>query len=188
VFGSGAALTLIVLSGISRQHQMTGDTTMRNSLKPILVIAILCAVLSVVTGCTHVVNRPIECAPPRSPIGKSAIAWQRVGGTRTATGKVVAPGSLEPIQGATITLAPVPTGRALQQYSDASGSFHIDSILPSRYLMSVRRLGYLAARETVLVVEDSGLVVTGSLIPYNMTLDECGLMYQRVRVPWWVRS
>jgi hypothetical protein len=54
--------------------------------------------------------------------------------------------------------------------------------------MSVRRLGYLAARDTVVIVQDSGLVATGSLVPSNMTLDGCGLMYQKVRVPWWKRT
>ena len=156
--------------------------------KPTAGLWFIAAVLSAVAGCTHVVRRPLECAPPPAPIGKSAIAWQRVGDTKSVSGKVVAPGSLEPIQGATITLSPLPNGKALQQVSDASGSFQIDSIRPSRYLMSVRRLGYLAARDTVLVVEDSGLVATGSLVTHNMTLDECGLLYQKVRVPWWIRS
>jgi hypothetical protein len=75
-----------------------------------------------------------------------------------------------------------------QQGSDASGRFRIDSIPPSRYLMVVRGLGYLAVRDTVLVTQDSGIVATGILAPYNTTNDECGLMYQEVRVPWWKRS
>ncbi len=54
--------------------------------------------------------------------------------------------------------------------------------------MSVRRLGYLAAGDTVLVTQDSGIVATGSLVSYNITLDECGMMYQEVRVPWWKRN
>jgi hypothetical protein len=151
-------------------------------------VAIGLAALALVTGCTHIVNRPLECAPPPAPIGHSAIAWQRVGGTRSLAGKVLAPGSLNPIQGATVTLAPILAGQALQLYSDATGAFYIDSIRPSRFLMSVRRLGYLQARDTVLVVQDSGLVATASLVIHNMTLDECGLMYQKVRVPWWIRS
>jgi hypothetical protein len=101
---------------------------------------------------------------------------------------VVAPGSLEAIPGAVITLAPLPTGKALQQYSDASGSFRIDSIRPSRYLMSVRLIGHMPARDTVLVTQDSGLVATGTLVVDKITLDECGLMYQEVRVPWWKRN
>ena len=46
----------------------------------------------------------------------------------------------------------------------------------------------MPAQDTVLVVQDSGLVATGSLVVSNMTLDECGLMYQEVRVPWWKRT
>lgn len=156
--------------------------------KPTAGLWLIVAVLSIVAGCTHVVKRPLECAPPPAPIGKSAIAWQRVGAKKSVSGKVLAPGSLEPIQGATITLTPLPHGKALRQVSDVSGSFQIDSIRPSRYLLSIRRLGYLAARDTVLVVEDSGLVATGNLVTHNMTLDECGLLYQKVRVPWWIRS
>lgn len=157
-------------------------------MKQIAILAIASGALALVAGCTHVVNRPLGCAPPPAPTGKSAIAWQRVGGTRSLTGKVVAPGSLAPIQGVTVTLAPVPTGNALRQYTDASGTFRIDSIGPSRYLMSVRRLGYIPAQDTVLVAQDSGLVVTGSLVPSDMIIDECGMMSQKVRMPWWKRS
>jgi hypothetical protein len=106
---------------------------------------------------------------------------------------VVAPGSLTPIQGALVGFAPLSKpgempANALQQYSDASGTFRIDSMRPSRYVMSVRRLGYLAVRDTVLVTQDSGLVATGTLVPHNMTIDECGMMYYEVRVPWWKRN
>ncbi len=161
--------------------------------KPIPVFAIMPGVFALVIGCTHIVKRPVECAAPPPPTGNSAIAWQRVGGTRSVSGKVVAPGSLDPIPGASVGFAPLPIvsqtpSYVFQQGSDASGGFHIDSIPPSRYLMVVRRLGYLAVRDTVLVTPDSGIVVTGILVPYNMTLDECGMMYQKVRVPWWKRS
>jgi len=157
-------------------------------IKPISVLAIVSGILSLTASCTHLVQRPLDCAPIPPPIGRSAIAWQRVGGTRSVSGKVLRPGSLEAIPGAAIILAPLPTGQALQQYSDASGSFRIDSVRPSRYLMTVRRIGLMPAQDTVLVVQDSGLVATGSLVVSNMTLDECGLMYQEVRVPWWKRT
>jgi hypothetical protein len=162
--------------------------TRRLLIEPIPVLAIVSGILSLTAGCTHLVQRPLNCAPDPPPIGRSAIAWQRIGGTRSVSGKVLIPGSLEAIPGATITLAPLPTGQALQQYSDASGSFRIDSVRPSRYLMSVRRIGLMAARDTVLVVQDSGLVATASLAVHKMVLDECGLMYQEVRVPWWIRN
>jgi hypothetical protein len=25
-------------------------------------------------------------------------------------------------------------------------------------------------------------------VPHNMTIDECGMMYYEVRVPWWKRN
>ncbi|HEV7387584.1 MAG TPA: carboxypeptidase-like regulatory domain-containing protein [Gemmatimonadaceae bacterium] len=162
-------------------------------VKPVHTATLLAVALFLLLGCSHVVRRPLECAPPPAPIGKSAIAWQRIGGTRSITGKVVAPGSLTPIQGALVGFAPLSKpgempANALQQYSDASGTFRIDSMRPSRYVMSVRRLGYLAVRDTVLVTQDSGLVATGTLVPHNMTIDECGMMYYEVRVPWWKRN
>jgi hypothetical protein len=46
----------------------------------------------------------------------------------------------------------------------------------------------MAAQDTVLVVQDSGLVATGILVVDYVTLDECGLMSQQVRVPWWKRN
>ncbi len=106
---------------------------------------------------------------------------------------MVTPGGLSPIPGVTVTLAPLAIlGRApsktVQVFADESGKFRIDSIAPARYLMSVRRLGFVAAQDTILVARDSGIVAAGILVSHNMIIDECGMMYQEVRVPWWKRN
>jgi hypothetical protein len=139
------------------------------------------------------VNRPIECAPAPAPVGQSVLGWERIPGAYRVTGKVTNPGSLTAIPGArvSLTLLPIPgKGRpkTVQGLADASGSFRIDSIAPARYLMVVREIGYRPAQDTVRVARDSGIVATGILVPDNMILDECGMMYQEVRVPWWKRN
>jgi len=157
------------------------------------VFPILAGFVFALSACTHVIKRPIECGPRPAPVGRSAIGWQRVPRTRAVNGSVITPGSLDPIQAATVSFTPVPiagqpSGGVLTQYSDASGRFHIDAIPPARYVMLVRRLGYLLARDTVVATPDSGIVTTAILVPDNMILEECGMMYEKVRVPWWVKS
>jgi hypothetical protein len=163
----------------------------RERVRPTSVFVALVGATCLSTACTHVVKRPFECAPLPTPAGSSALGWQRTAGTLGVSGKIVAPGSLVPIQGAGITLiAMLNQGRSetRQAYSDASGGFRIDSVLPARYLMAVRRLGYSPARDTVELKPDSGIVATAVLIPDNIVLDECSMTYYEVRVPWWKRK
>lgn len=147
------------------------------------------AVTCLSTACTHVVQRPVECAPPPPPLGHSALAWQRAA-IRGIQGSVVTPGTLAPIHAAIITLTPVAAepkspASTVQTLSEANGSFRIDSVSPARYLLYVRRLGYQPVRETVHVYADSGIVATAVLAQEIVRFDECGAMYQEVRVPWW---
>jgi hypothetical protein len=162
-------------------------------VKPSFAPAIFSGAAALLTACTHMVNRPLECAPQPAPVGRSVLGWQRVAGAQTVTGKVASPGLLTAIPGVrvSLTLLPVPTqGRpkTVQGFADASGAFRIDSISPAQYLMAVRGIGYRPAVDTVLVTRDSGIVATGILVPDNMILDECGITYQKVRVPWWKRN
>lgn len=104
----------------------------------------------------------------------------------------MAPGSLAPIQAVAITLTPLvaegqPATASVQTISDAGGAFRIDSVTPARYLLQVRRLGYQPVRDTVHVHADSGVAATAVLAPETIRFDECGAMYQEVRVPWWKR-
>jgi Carboxypeptidase regulatory-like domain len=125
-------------------------------------------------------------------VGHSVIGWQRVSGATGVSGQVVAPGSLTPIQAVQVSfsLLPILQGQSgtVQGITDIAGRFHIESISPARYLMVARRLGYRAAHDTVVIARDSGMVSTVILVPDNMTIDECGMMYQEVRVPWWERK
>ena len=164
---------------------------MREHVRRAFVFVNLIGAACLSTACTHVVKRPFECAPPPAPAGRSVLGWQRTASSRGVSGKVVAPGSLVPIPGAVITLIATPTqGRPeiLQAFSDASGGFRIDSILPAHYLMAVRRIGYSPARDTVEVKPGSGIVATGVLIPDKIISDECSMTYYEVRVPWWKRK
>jgi hypothetical protein len=54
-----------------------------------------------------------------------------------------------------------------------------------RYLMRVRRVGYLSASDTLELRPDSGIVATVVLAEHHLTLDECSLTYTERRVPWW---
>lgn len=160
-------------------------------VRPSSLVVFSAVVLS--TACTHIVRRPLKCAPLPEPAGKSTIGWQRVPGARRFSGQVVAPGSLTPIQGALVSLflLPLPSqGRSqtIQASTDAVGTFHLDSISPARYLMLARRIGYRAAHDTIVVARDSGIVATAILVPDVMIFDECGMAYQEVRVPWWKRN
>ncbi len=124
-------------------------------------------------------------------MGQSAIGWERdqVNGV---SGKVLAPGTLVPLQTATVTLTllanpPESPERTYRAITDDAGQFRIDSAPPGRYLMRVRRLGYRQAHDTIQTMPDSGVKATGVLARDFVRLDECGLMYQEVRVPWWKR-
>jgi len=162
-------------------------------VKPSFALAIFSGVALLLAACTHMVKRPLDCAPAPAPAGRSVLGWQRIAGAQTVMGKVASPGSLAAIPGVrvSLTLLPIPIqGRpkTMQGFADALGAFRIDSIAPARYLMAVRGIGYHPAQDTVLVTRDSGIVATGILVPDNLTLDHCGMMYQEVRVPWWKRN
>jgi len=124
-------------------------------------------------------------------MGQSALGWERdrINGV---SGKVVAPGTLAPIHGATVTLTvltnpPDSRERTYRAITDDTGEFRIDSAPPGRYLMRVRRLGYRQAHDTIQTMPDSGVKATGLLARDIVRFDECGIMYQEVRVPWWKR-
>lgn len=169
---------------------MHTNSAMTNSKRVFASLVLGFATIWLSTACTHVVKRPVACEPPPAPLGRSALAWQRAA-TRGVHGSVVAPGILAPINAAIITLTPVaaerqPTITSVQTLSGADGAFRIDSISPARYLLLVRRLGYRPVRDTVHA--DSGIVATAVLAPEIIRFDECGAMYQEVRVPWWKHS
>jgi hypothetical protein len=140
--------------------------------------------------CSHVVTQPVDCGPAPEPHGRSALAWQRVPAHGVA-GKVVSPGILTPIKAAEVSLTLISEPSALQRtyraFTNDTGFFRIDSIPPGSYLMRVRRIGYRQARDTVRTTIDSGLAAAGVLTLDHAMLDDCGLMLQEVRVPWWKR-
>jgi Carboxypeptidase regulatory-like domain len=156
----------------------------------VLVLSVSAVVL-LSGACTHLVKRPSDCSPPPKAIGQSAIDWQRTAAPGVK-GKILAPGTLDPIQAATVTLTQVSTSpqvasRTFLGISDANGEFRIDSTSPARYLMRVRRIGYRQAHDTVQINADSGVIATALLVPESIMFDECSLTYQEVRVPWWKR-
>jgi hypothetical protein len=148
---------------------------------------------SLLVACTHVVKRPMECSPLLPPAGKPALGWERVAGLQKVSGRVVAPGTLLPLAGASVSLTRLPISQQqnsarIERVTDNFGAFVVESISPASYFIQVRRLGYTQVRDTIEVKADSALAVIALLVRDNMTLDECSLTYQRVRVPWWKRS
>lgn len=157
-----------------------------------IVLAILLGALPLPVACTHIVRRPIKCGPQQQPIGRSVVGWQRVAGSPGVSGKVLSPGSLVPIPSAAVGLTllqdlPQATAKPVGAYTDVGGAFRIDSTPPGRYLMIIRRIGYHAAHDTLVIAPDSAIIATGLLVPDYVVLDGCGLMYEEVRVPWWKR-
>jgi hypothetical protein len=102
------------------------------------------------------------------------------------TGKIVSP-SLQPVQGAIIGLTPLSVlpRREFSAYSNDLGEFVFDSTPPNRYLLRVRRIGYLQVSDTIQLKSDSGIVASALLIRDPLVLDDCGLTYYEKRVPWW---
>jgi hypothetical protein len=72
--------------------------------------------------------------------------------------------------------------------SDSSGSIAIDSLLPGRYFLLIRRIGYRPASDTVVIVSDSTVIIRGVLAVETTMLDGCGYAYFEARVPWWIRK
>jgi hypothetical protein len=151
------------------------------------------ATCSFLVACTHIVNRPSECAPALPFAGKPALGWERVAGVQKVSGIVVAPSALVPLSGTFVSLTrlPIPqqgNSRGIQKITDNSGGFVFEPISPASYLIRVRRLGYMPVQDTIEVKRDSTLAVIAVLVRQNMMLDECSLTYQKVRVPWWRQS
>jgi carboxypeptidase family protein len=158
-----------------------------------MALATVTAACSLLPACTHFVNRPSDCAPTAPPAGKPAVGWERVAGLQRVSGRVVAPASVLPLGGASVSLTRLPVSESgnstgIERVTDNTGAFTIESISPAWYLIRVRRLGYTQVRDTIEVKPDSALAVIVLLVRDNLALDECTLTYQKVRVPWWKRS
>jgi hypothetical protein len=137
-------------------------------------------------GCTHVIHEPANCAPASAPGARSVIGWQRIPGPSSITGHVSSP-AFQPIGGALVGLVRLsdPPSRETTAPSSDRGDFSFDSMRHDRYLMRVRRVGYLSASDTLELRPDSGIVATVVLAEHHLTLDECSLTYTERRVPWW---
>jgi hypothetical protein len=123
---------------------------------------------------------------------RSAVGWQPVAGTTGVTGTVLDIVTLEPVTAAQLALTylsdPKRAATPRTKISEASGAFKVDSILPGKYLLTVRRIGYRPVSDTVLLSPDSALVVRAMLARETMMLDGCGYAYYEKRVPWWIRK
>jgi hypothetical protein len=127
------------------------------------------------------------------PAGKPALGWQRVAGLERVSGVVAAPGALFPLSGTSVSLTRLPLPQQgnstdIRRVTDNAGTFVVESISPASYLIRVRRIGYMQVQDTIEVKRDSSLAVIAVLVRDNMMFDECSLTYQKVRVPWWMRS
>jgi hypothetical protein len=125
--------------------------------------------------------------------GKPALGWQRVAGLQRVSGVVAEPGALFPLSGTSVSLTRLPLPQQgnstdIRRVTDNAGTFVVESISPASYLIRVRRIGYMQVQDTIEVKRDSSLAVIAVLVRDNMILDECSLTYQKVRVPWWMRS
>jgi len=125
--------------------------------------------------------------------GKPALGWQRAAGLQRVSGVVAEPGALFPLSGTSVSLTRLPLPQQgnstdIRRVTDNAGTFVVESISPASYLIRVRRIGYMQVQDTIEVKRDSSLSVIAVLVRDNMILDECSLTYQKVRVPWWMRS
>jgi hypothetical protein len=95
--------------------------------------------------------------------------------------------ALLPIGAAVVALVPLsdPLSQEAKVISGERGDFSFDSMRRDKYLMRVRRIGYLSGSDTLEIRPDSGIIATVVLAENRMTLDECSLTYTERRVPWW---
>jgi hypothetical protein len=70
---------------------------------------------------------------------------------------------------ASVTFSPA-SGPPRVRATGLAGDFAFDSIAPGRYVLSVRRLGYRAWRDTVVVRPDSGVRIVAVLARDTVTL------------------
>jgi hypothetical protein len=123
---------------------------------------------------------------------RSAVGWQPVAGTTGLNGTVLDVVTLEPVSAAQLALRylsdPKNAETQRTKISEASGAIKVDSILPGKYLLTVRRIGYRPVSDTVLLSPDSALIVRAMLARETMMLDGCGYAYYEKRVPWWIRK
>ena len=147
-------------------------------------------VASVTALSCHTVLRPTTCPTSVEPSGRSAIAWQHVANKVGASGTISRVSTLDPIAGASVDLTPLTDTniKPLSRPSDSHGEVSIESLRSSKYRLRVRAIGYYAASDTVVAVDDSGLVFRALMATNVMMLDGCGYAYIQHRVPWWIRK
>lgn len=140
-----------------------------------------------VSGCTHTVLRSSKCLDTESG-ARSAIAWEHTAGRPSLSGTLLAVSTLSAIPGAQIVLTQIGQQKHRSKNSDQTGAFLIDSVEGGKYVLLMRRIGYQAASDTILVSPDSAVTVRGLLAEEHMVLDGCGYAHYEKRVPWWVRK
>jgi hypothetical protein len=123
---------------------------------------------------------------------RSAVGWQPVAGTTGLSGTVLDIGTFEPVSAAQLALTSLSDPKSAvtprTKISDASGAIKVDSILPGKYLLTMRRIGYRPVSDTVLLPPDSALIVRAMMARETAMLDGCGYAYYEKRVPWWIRK
>jgi len=145
----------------------------------------VCA-FTVTTACSRYELRRDTCDPVETPEPHSGVAWRYTADAHRVTGQVrdLDGNRLRHSKVSLAAMSP-PAQFSRNQLSDSMGRFVFDSVLSGRYIVSVRMLGYAAARDSVRVARDSGVTVTAVMVPRGMMLDGCGYGWVRVRKPWW---
>jgi hypothetical protein len=126
-------------------------------LNPAFVLAVTLA-----AGCSS--RNPVLVVPPSiAPLTLSGVVWSHESG--------------RPIVGARVLLAVLsPTrnhGTLPEQTTDTSGSFRFKDLLPGRYLLLGRAIGYKVRRDTIVLAAAPGLELRYALLEDHYCLDVC---------------
>ena len=144
----------------------------------------LVSIVGVLAACHRHEYRVVECEPPPPASAGSAIGWEAAPGQH---GSVIV--RLRSLSGSDSLAYQGPSARldTLPWRSPGrDGVVRFDSVRPGSYELTVRAVGYLAARATIRVQPDSGVVALAAMAQYPVRLDGgCGQMLYPTRKPWW---
>lgn len=121
--------------------------------------------LSLVVGCQSLAIHQRGCTVSSA---RSTLAWEYAPGAGGVRGRVLALGSLQPISGAMINVAP--TGQRL--VTDSAGRFRI-RLAEGRYVLRVRALGYVSVDDTISLPGLDGFEVLAVLARQDPDLVGC---------------
>src|SRR5689334_4767636 len=131
----------------------------------ILLYAVTATTALIVVACNRYEVVQLPC-PSAEPGASSAIAWKAIS-NRVGYLEVAVLGiDLRPIADAQVQVRRDSTGDWVNLSRDST-HFRIEGLAPGMYQLWVRRVGYVASRRNVVVIEGSGVRAVATLSTYQ---------------------